>query len=77
MWPAEVEDLSEWNQKEVRESEKDTKQQQEAMRPTGDAVVNEKRRESMREQAKALLEGKERWRPARAAGGIGALGNRW
>jgi large subunit ribosomal protein L23 len=36
---------------------------QEKMSPTGDTLVNEQRRVAMREQAKALLEGKAKWKP--------------
>lgn len=77
VWPEEIDDFSQWNKSEVDATEKDQRAQQEAMRPTGDAVVNKERRESMREQAKALLEGRERWRPARPGGELGGAGNRW
>ena len=69
VWPEEVEDFSEWNQKEVRAGEKEQKAYQEKNSGMGDTVVNKERRESMREQAKALLEGRERWRPGMGVGG--------
>lgn len=62
-WPEEPEDYSEWNQSEVEESERDTKKFSEARGPTADTLVNEDRRKAMREQAKALLEGKQKWKP--------------
>ena len=69
VWPEETKDFEAWNQKEVREAEKEQEGFREKSRPSGDAVVDEKRRERMREQAKALLEGKERWSPARRSRG--------
>lgn len=77
VWPEPVEDLSPWNQKEVQESEKEQQQMQKMASPTGDAEVHVERRERMREQAKALLEGRERWRPAKTGGGMGSAANRW
>lgn len=78
VWPDELEDLSEWNKKEKEKEEEEGAQAQKKMRPTGDAVVEEERRERMREQAKALLEGKERWRPPQdVRATVGSVGNRW
>ena len=72
VWPDEPEDYSEWNQSEVEESEREGKKIQEQKGPTGDALVNEDRRKAMREQAKALLEGKQKWKPATSKG-IGSM----
>jgi len=76
VWPAEPEDFSPWNQKEVQESEAEQNASQDKMRPTGDAIPNTERRERMREQAKALLEGKEKWRPSKTGLGMGVGGRR-
>ncbi|KAK3721009.1 mitochondrial 54S ribosomal protein YmL41 [Vermiconidia calcicola] len=63
VWPEEPEDYSAWNREEVKDSEAEQKKYGELMQPMGDAVVNEERRKSMREQAKALLEGRQKWKP--------------
>ena len=63
VWPEEPEDYSEWNQDEVEESEKEQKKFSELHSATSDTIMNEDRRKSMREQAKALLEGREKWKP--------------
>lgn len=72
VWPEEPRDLSAWNQEEVKMSEEEQERMGEAYGPTGDLVVNEERRVAMREQARALLEGKERWR-AGGRSGVGRL----
>lgn len=78
VWPEETEDMTPWNQEQVQASEKEQKEAGERNRPMGDAMVDENRRERMREQAQALLEGRERWRPAKRVGGeVGSAGNRW
>ena len=63
VWPEEPEDYSQWNQSEVEESERESKKFSEQRGPSADALVNEDRRKAMKEQAKALLEGKESWKP--------------
>lgn len=68
VWPEEPEDFKAFNQEQVKEYEEDTKKMREKQQPTGDTVVNEARRESMREQAKALLEGKAKWKPVAVKG---------
>lgn len=63
VWPERPEDYSEWNKDEFIQAEE---AQQEWAEKTGygkDRYVNEDRRVAMREQAKALLEGKEKWKP--------------
>lgn len=64
VWPEEPEDYSAWNQSEVEESEKESKKYQEQMGATADTLINDDRRKAMREQARELLEGKEKWKPA-------------
>lgn len=63
VWPEEPQDLSEWSADTVEEAAKDQMKLQKLAAPTGDAVVNEERRERMKEQAKALLEGQAKWKP--------------
>jgi len=63
VWPEPLEDMSKFNQEQVQDYNKETKEMQSRQAPTGDTVVNEERRVSMREQAKALLEGKAKWKP--------------
>ena len=61
MWPEEPEDLKPWNKQEMEDSVKEgEKLQSRMMDPTN---VNDERRTAMKEQAKALLEGKMKWRP--------------
>jgi len=63
VWPEPLEDMSSFNQDQVQKYNEETKGMQEKQSPTGDTVINEERRISMREQAKALLEGKAKWKP--------------
>lgn len=63
VWPEPLEDMSQFNQDQVQKYNDETKAFQEKMAPTGDTIINEERRVSMREQAKALLEGKAKWKP--------------
>lgn len=63
VWPEPLEDMSKFNQEQVQKYNEETKGMQEKLAPTGDTLVNEERRVSMREQAKALLEGKAKWKP--------------
>lgn len=62
MWPEEPEDFGPWNKQELEDLEVLQKAQQEELASTGDARVNQERRERMREQARDLLEGRVRWR---------------
>lgn len=63
VWPKEPQDLSEWNADTNEQASKEQKGLQERSGSTKDTVVNEERRERMKEQAKALLEGKAKWIP--------------
>lgn len=76
VWPEEPEDYSEWNMKEVQQSEEEQEKFSKSLAPGADAEEPKERRERMREQAKRLLEGKEKWRPAVASrfGAPGVIG---
>ena len=63
VWPEEPEDnYKEWNRKELAESDKEQEAFQENLGSQKDTIVNEERRVRMREQAKALLEGRAKWK---------------
>ncbi|KJY01312.1 hypothetical protein TI39_contig297g00023 [Zymoseptoria brevis] len=64
VWPEEPKDFSDWNMETVEAAEKEQDKQQDLSGSTGDAIENKERRERMREQAKALLSGKTKWRPS-------------
>jgi large subunit ribosomal protein L23 len=63
VWPEEPEDFEDWNKDVVEESDKEMEKQQKLLGSDKDTVINEDRRERMKEQAKALLSGKTKWRP--------------
>ena len=63
VWPEEPEDMSPWNQEQMEASQKMQEERSERDGTRKDLFVNEDRRKSMREQAKALLEGKVKWKP--------------
>ncbi|GAB7362669.1 hypothetical protein MBLNU230_g2978t1 [Neophaeotheca triangularis] len=62
-WPEVPESLDEWSQGEFKQAEKEQEDYGERLGPTRDTYVDKGRRERMREQAKALLEGREVWMP--------------
>ncbi|KAF2216901.1 hypothetical protein CERZMDRAFT_92972 [Cercospora zeae-maydis SCOH1-5] len=64
VWPEEPDDgYSEWSQKDVQNQAKEQEEfQKKTQSTTRDTLVNEERRERMREQAKALLEGRAKWK---------------
>ena len=69
VWPEVPEDLAEWNPVENKMASEEQQGMQERMGGASDAMaVTEERRRGMREQAKALLEGRERWRPGVSKG---------
>lgn len=74
VWPEEPteEDYEKFNKKQVNMYKKETEKFQERLSPTKDTVINTERRESMREQAKALLEGRAKWK-AVADKGFGSM----
>ena len=51
----------------------DARVKQKMRAPDGDTVINEERREKMKEQAKTLLEGRARWKPAPVNAGVGRM----
>lgn len=76
VWPAEPENYDAWGKKQTEANTKDNEAIQERMASTGDTIgQSDDARKAMREQAKALLEGRERWKPAGAD--EGAIGRRF
>jgi len=73
VWPEEPEDLGAWGKDDMKQEEEYTRVKQKMRAPDGDTVINEERREKMKEQAKALLEGRERWKPAPVNAGVGRM----
>lgn len=63
IWPEEPTDLEQWHKTEAIALKKSEKMDQKRYSSTRDTVVNTERRESLREQAQALLDGKEKWQP--------------
>jgi len=76
VWPEEPQDLGAWNQQQHMESERESREYGETIGPTRDTYVDKTRRERMREQAKALLEGREQWRPSQEFGSGASLTRR-
>ena len=64
VWPERPESYAEWNKEEVEMASKDQDEYGKTLGRTGDTVINDDRRKAMKEQAKALLEGKAKWKPA-------------
>lgn len=64
VWPEEPEDSKEWDGNNKKASDEEMEVHQRKQAPDKDSIVNEDRRTRMREQAKLLLEGKARWKPA-------------
>ena len=63
VWPEEPEDYSAWNKEQMEASKEMQEKMSEAEGNRKDLLINEDRRKAMREQAKALLEGRVRWKP--------------
>jgi len=63
VWPEEPEDYSPWSREIFREATNENERYQERYGRLNDTWVNKDDRSSLREQAKALLEGKEAWKP--------------
>jgi large subunit ribosomal protein L23 len=75
-WPEEPEDYTAWNKEQNKMAKLEQEEQQERMSGTADAIsVSHERRTRMREQARALLEGREQWRPGTSKS-TGLLGER-
>lgn len=62
-WPQPPQDFEDWSKVDFQLAEKEQADYGERLSPTKDTYVDKGRRERMREQAKALLEGREVWRP--------------
>lgn len=62
IWPEEPEDFKEWDKDNMKASEEEMADFQEAQGSMRDTNVSEDRRVRMREQAKMLLEGKAKWK---------------
>jgi large subunit ribosomal protein L23 len=75
VWPEEPDKaaLKDFNKDQVDAAKKEQEGLQETQGPLGKTVVNEERRTTMREQAKALLEGRAKWRPATDGRGFGTM----
>ncbi|KAF2771580.1 hypothetical protein EJ03DRAFT_349585 [Teratosphaeria nubilosa] len=70
VWPELPDTWADWNKAEMELSTKEQKVYNDQIGPQADRTeVHEDERLSMREQAKALLEGRERWKPAAARSG--------
>ena len=65
VWPEEVKDFANWEKKEFFASEKDTEERQDKLRDDANQKMTKGYSSSIAEQAKALLEGKEKWRSTR------------
>lgn len=63
VWPAEPDNYEAFDKSTHDAAEKDSEEYQKKRGRLNDTLVNTFDRESMREQAKALLEGREKWKP--------------
>ena len=63
VWPEEPESFDEWNKDQNKMAEEDSEKFYRGQHQDADTYVNEDRAKSLREQAKALLEGKKKWKP--------------
>lgn len=62
VWPAEPESYEDWNKETYEKAQKDNEEYQERMGRLADTMYSKKDRMSLKEQAKALLSGREKWR---------------
>ena len=68
-WPERPEDLKDWNAEQMKLGNEDQRALGARMGVQSDQHgVSDERRTSMREQAKALLEGREKWKPGVSKG---------
>ncbi|KAK4544423.1 hypothetical protein LTR36_004314 [Oleoguttula mirabilis] len=68
-WPERPTDLTPWNKEETTMASEEQQAYGEKVGPQADQKgVGDDRRVAMREQAKALLEGKEKWKPGLSRG---------
>lgn len=63
VWPAEPDNYDAWNKTTFEKASKDNEKYQEKRGRLADTLFDVEDRQSLREQAKALLEGREKWRP--------------
>lgn len=61
VWPEQPADLNGWGYDSLKKQDKEGELMQKTMSSTGDTVINKERREKLREQAQALLDGKVKW----------------
>nr|POE72421.1 54s ribosomal protein l23, mitochondrial [Quercus suber] len=73
VWPERPTDLTEWNKEEFVAGQEAQEDQNSRMGPESDRYVDEGRKAAMREQAKALLEGREKWKPGFGSRGFGPV----
>ncbi|WPH04612.1 Hypothetical protein R9X50_00750400 [Acrodontium crateriforme] len=62
VWPEGPESYADWNKEQIELAVPDNKKMMETMGSQKDTYINKDRRVAMREQAKALLEGREKWK---------------
>ena len=68
-WPERPEDLTAWNSEQMKSANEEQTVLGSRLGPESDQhAVGHERRTSMREQAKALLEGREKWKPGVSKG---------
>ncbi|KAK5132297.1 hypothetical protein LTR08_009205 [Meristemomyces frigidus] len=73
-WPERPDDLTAWNKEETKMANEEQGPLGKRLGPEGDQQgISNDRRTSMREQAKALLEGREKWKPG-VSRGLGTSG---
>jgi large subunit ribosomal protein L23 len=75
VWPEAPSDYSPWNKEQNKMAREESEEMQDKMGASSDAVsVSHEQRKRMREQAIALLEGREKWRPGASGRAAGPLG---
>lgn len=68
VWPAEPENFEAWNKDQFESAQEESRLAQDRSGSVADTIgVAKDAREAMREQVKALLEGRERWKPVSGA----------
>lgn len=63
IWPEPPEDREPWQEEYSDAMEANNERDDKLRAETKDTVIDEAKQESMREQAKALLEGRKQWTP--------------
>lgn len=62
VWPAEPEDFSPWSRQTFWDAKEENRQYQESAGSMADTMFDKDDRKLLREQARALLDGKEQWK---------------